>query len=45
VPRILSEVDHYHYYLNDISHLPVPLAQPMSLSGAGTRSLPFQLPM
>lgn len=41
-PRILSEVDHYHYYLNDISHLPVPLAQPMSLSGAGTRSLPFQ---
>ena len=42
VPRILSEVDHYHYYLNDISHLPIPLAQPMSLSSAGTRSLPFQ---
>ena len=41
-PRILSEVDHYHYYLNDISHLPVPLAQPQHLSRAGTKSLPAQ---
>ena len=45
VPRILSEVDQYNYYLKDISHLPVPLQQPISMSGAGTRSLPFQLPM
>jgi hypothetical protein len=42
VPRILSEVDHYNYYLNDISHMPIPLAQPMSMSSAGTKSLPFQ---
>jgi hypothetical protein len=43
-PRILSEIDQYMYYLDDISHLPVPMAQPMSMSSAGTRSLPFQLP-
>lgn len=42
VPRILSEIDQYMFYLNDISHMPVPLAQPMSMSGAGTRSLPYQ---
>ena len=42
VPRILSEVDHYNYYLNDISKMPVPLSQPMNMSSAGTRSLPFQ---
>jgi hypothetical protein len=44
-PRITSEVEHYQYYLEDISHLPVPLAQPMSMSSAGTRSLPFQKQM
>jgi hypothetical protein len=41
-PHILSAVDHYNYYLNDISHLPVPLSQPMNMSSAGTKSLPFQ---
>ena len=41
-PRIMSEIEAYNYYLNDISHLPIPLAQPMSMSSAGTRSLPFQ---
>jgi len=41
-PRIMSEIEQYNYYLNDISHLPVPLAQPMSMSSAGTKSLPFQ---
>jgi hypothetical protein len=41
-PRILSEIDHYYYYLNDISHMPVPLSQPVSMSSAGTRSLPLQ---
>ena len=45
VPRILSEIDHYHYYLKDISHLPIPLAQPVHLSSAGTKSLPFKPPM
>jgi hypothetical protein len=42
VPHILSAVDHYFYYLNDISHLPVPMAQPQHLSRAGTKSLPMQ---
>ncbi len=41
VPHILSAVDHYHYYLNDISHMPLPLAREMNLSSAGTKSLPF----
>jgi hypothetical protein len=42
VPRILSEIDQYQYYLKDISHLPIPLQQPQSMSSAGTRSLPLQ---
>ena len=42
VPRILSEVDQYQYYLKDISHLPVPLLQPVNMSTAGQKSLPFQ---
>ena len=41
VPHILSAVDHYYYYLKDISQLPVPLQQPQHLSRAGTRSLPM----
>jgi hypothetical protein len=41
VPHILSAVDHYHFYLNDISHMPVPLARSVSLSSAGTKSLPL----
>ena len=40
-PHILSAVDHYHYYLKDISTLPVPMAQPKNLSRAGSKSLPF----
>jgi hypothetical protein len=41
VPHILSAVDHYQYYLNDISHMPVPLSRSVSLSSAGTKSLPL----
>ena len=41
VPHILSAVDHYYYYINDISHLPVPMQQPQNISRAGTRSLPL----
>ena len=44
-PRIMSEIDQYSYYLNDISHLPVPLKHPTNLSSAGTKSLPFKKPM
>ena len=40
VPHILSAVDHYHFYINDISHLPIPLAHMQHLSSAGTKSLP-----
>jgi len=40
VPHILSAVDHYFFYINDISHLPVPLAHMQHLSSAGTKSLP-----
>ena len=42
IPRIMSEIEQYNYYLNDISHLPIPIQQPMSMSSAGTKSLPFQ---
>lgn len=45
VPRILSEVEAHLHYLKDISTLPVPLPQPIHLSSAGTRSLPYKLPM
>jgi len=41
VPHILSAVDHYNYYIQDISHLPIPMEQPQSLSSAGTRTLPM----
>lgn len=44
-PRIVSEIDAHLHYLNDISHLPVPLPQPIHLSSAGTKSLPFKVPM
>jgi hypothetical protein len=40
VPHVLSAVDHYHFYIDDISHLPVPLAHMQHLSRAGTKSLP-----
>jgi hypothetical protein len=42
VPHILSAVDHYHYYIKDISQLPVPLARSVHMSSAGTKSLPLQ---
>jgi hypothetical protein len=42
VPRIMSEIEQYQYYLNDISHLPIPLEKPLNMSSAGTKSLPFR---
>jgi hypothetical protein len=42
VPRILSEVSMYYYYLQDVSKLPVPLSHPVVMSPAGTKSLPFR---
>ena len=41
VPHILSAVDHYFFYINDISHMPVPLQHMQHLSSAGTKTLPM----
>jgi hypothetical protein len=41
VPKIVAEVNMYKYYLKDISTLPVQIMQPVNVSSAGTRSLPF----
>ena len=41
VPHILSAVDHYVYYIKDIDTLPVPMALPVNLTRAGSKSLPF----
>jgi hypothetical protein len=37
-PRIFMEIKQHFHYLNDISHLPVPLLHPISMSSAGTRT-------
>lgn len=42
LPKIIAEVSMYATYIKDISQLPVPLSHPVSLSSAGTRSLPFK---
>jgi len=42
VPRILSEIGMYEYYLKDISKMPIPMEWPVSQSSAGTKSLPFR---
>ena len=42
VPKILAELSMYKTYLNDISTLPIPIAQPVNQSSAGTKSLPFK---
>jgi hypothetical protein len=39
---VMSEIQMYEYYLKDISAMPVPMPQPMQVSSAGTRSLPFR---
>ncbi len=41
VPNILSAVDHYQYYLQDIQSLPVPIARSVHMSRAGTKSVPL----
>jgi hypothetical protein len=42
VPKIVAEVQMYSQYLRDIDTMPVPMEHPVSLSSAGTRSLPFK---
>jgi len=41
VPRIVSECSMYKTYLHDIQNLPVPLAQPVLVTKAGTKSASF----
>jgi hypothetical protein len=38
VPRIMSEIQHYSFYLNDITHMPQQLSLPVNMSGSGTKS-------
>jgi hypothetical protein len=42
VPKIAAEVSMYSQYLRDIDTMPVPMAHPVSLSSAGSRSKPFK---
>jgi hypothetical protein len=42
VPKIVAEVQIYGQYLKDINTMPVPMAHPVSLSSAGTKSKPFK---
>ena len=42
VPKIVAEVNMYKQYLKDIESLPTPLAHPVNISSAGTKSLPFK---
>ena len=43
VPKIVAEVQMYARYLKDIDTMPVPMAHPVSLSSAGSKSLPFKV--
>jgi hypothetical protein len=38
VPRIMSEIQHYTFYLNDITHMPQQMSLPVNMSAAGTKS-------
>ncbi len=41
VPRIMSEIQGYMAYLDDISHMPIPIDRPVSMSSAGNKSAPL----
>jgi hypothetical protein len=38
VPRVFMEIKQHFHYLDDISHMPIPLSHPISMSSAGTRT-------
>ena len=42
VPKIVAEVQMFGQYLKDIDTMPVPMSHPVSLSSAGSKSLPFK---
>ena len=39
VPQILSEVQQYIGYVNEVEHMPIPIERPKNLSQKGTRTL------
>jgi|UniRef100_A0A6C0CSU8 hypothetical protein len=39
VPKILSELNHYFSFINDISYMPVPLERGKHVSSSGTKFL------
>lgn len=39
VPQILSEVQQYMGYVNEVEHMPMPIDRPKNLSQKGTRTL------
>jgi hypothetical protein len=43
VPKIVAEVQMFARYLKDIDTMPVPMSHPVSLSSAGSKSLPFKV--
>ena len=42
LPKIIAEIDMDKMYLKDITTMPTPLAHPVSMTSAGTKSLPFK---
>ena len=42
VPRVMSEIQHYLFYLNDIDKMPTPMDRPVLMTTAGTKSLPYK---
>lgn len=42
VPKILSEISMFKTYAKDITSLPVPMAHPVDLRSAGSKTLPFK---
>jgi hypothetical protein len=42
IPTIVSEISMFATYIRDISSMPLPMEHPVSLSSAGTKSLPFK---
>lgn len=42
VPRIMSEIQQYVFYLDDVSKMPTPMAQPINLSSAGSKSFALE---
>lgn len=39
VPKVLAELNHHMYFVNDISHMPEPLARGEHVSSSGTKFL------